>query len=65
MPHLLFAFCTFLLVLTSCGGGGADAKLSATTVSQGQELMDLQKARDSGAITEQEYEVQKSKILKR
>jgi len=29
--------------------------MTATTVSKGQELMDLQKARDSGAITDDEY----------
>jgi hypothetical protein len=29
----------------------------------GQQLLDLKKARDAGAITEQEYETEKAKIL--
>ena len=29
----------------------------------GQELMDLKKARDSGALSESEYESQKAKLL--
>lgn len=29
----------------------------------GQELMDLKKAKDSGALTESEYETQKAKLL--
>ncbi len=62
MPIAVFAC---LLTLSACGGGGADANLQATTVSQGQELMDLQQARDSGAISPNEYEMQKEKILTR
>ena len=29
----------------------------------GQQLIDLQKARDSGAITDSEYQAQKAKLL--
>ena len=29
----------------------------------GQQLVDLQKAKDSGAITESEYQAQKAKLL--
>lgn len=39
---------------------------SKTTVSQptvGQQLLDLQKARDAGAISPEEYQAQKSKLL--
>lgn len=54
-----------LLLLAGCGGGGADANLSATTVSRRQELLDLQKAHQSGALTEEEYQSQKSRVLSR
>ncbi|MFO1243369.1 MAG: SHOCT domain-containing protein [Rickettsiales bacterium] len=54
-----------LLALMGCGGGGADANVQATTVSKGQELIDLKKAHDSGVIDEDEYEDQKRAILRR
>jgi len=54
-----------ITLLTGCiglsiGSGTTSKPLSTTT---GQELMDLQKAKDSGAITEAEYQAQKAKIL--
>jgi hypothetical protein len=45
---------------------GGDKK--GTTVMQatrGQELIDLKKAQDQGAISEQEYQAQRQKILQR
>ena len=55
-----------LLMLTACGGGGAeqDTTVHNTTVSKGQALIDLKNAYDSGAITKDEYEEQREKILK-
>ena len=57
-------------------GGGSKTANSATrsedksTVGQqvssptlGQQLMDLQKAKESGAITEEEYQAQRTKLL--
>ena len=47
----------FLATMTSClaiGTGGE--KVNNQTPTLGQELMDLQKAKDSGAITVKEYE---------
>jgi len=38
------------------GCGGADVKTTTTTISIGQQLIDLKTARDSGAISEQEYQ---------
>lgn len=35
------------------------------TTTTGQELIDLQKARDTGAISKEEYEEQRKKILER
>jgi hypothetical protein len=52
-----------VLLLSGCGGGGADNTVHNTTVSKGQALIDLKKAYDSGAISEREYEKQKEKIL--
>lgn len=55
------------LLLADCGGGGADVETKSTirTTTIGQELMDLKKALDAGAITEDEYEDQREKILDR
>jgi hypothetical protein len=49
--------------LAGCGGGGAEARTEVSTVSQGQQLLDLKKAYDSGAMTKDEYERARSKIL--
>lgn len=46
-----------------CGGGGAEVKKDVTTTTIGQELMDLQSAYKKGAITKEEYESAKEKIL--
>jgi hypothetical protein len=41
-------------------GGRAD---TATTPTKGQELMDLKRAKDTGALTEEEYQAQRKKIM--
>lgn len=51
------------LALTACGGGGANVRSEVTTVSKGQQLIDLKKALSDGAITQDEYDKEKSKIL--
>jgi hypothetical protein len=53
-------------LLTGClaiqlGGGSTSKPQPAPTV--GQQLTDLQHAKDTGAITEAEYQAQKAKIL--
>lgn len=54
-----------MLMLTGCVGlsigGGTKTRTNRPTV--GQQLIDLQRAKDSGAITEPEYEAQKAKLL--
>jgi hypothetical protein len=42
-------------------GGGTTTRQQTATV--GQQMIDLQKAKDSGAITEAEYQAQKTKVL--
>lgn len=68
---------TLLAVITTSGilgalptgcawsiGDGKD-RVSSKEPTRGQELIDLKKARDQGAISQQEYENQKSQILAR
>jgi Short C-terminal domain len=52
-----------LFGVAACGGGGAEVRSEVTTTTVGQQLMDLKKALDSGAMTQQEYEQQRKKIL--
>jgi hypothetical protein len=54
-----------MVLLTGClalqvGGGDKKEERKATV---GQQLVDLKAARDSGAMTDAEYEVQKAKVL--
>jgi hypothetical protein len=55
----------FLLGVAACGGGGAEVKSEVSTTTVGQQLMDLKKALDSGAMTQQEYEKERKKILEK
>lgn len=59
---LAAAFC---LPLAACGGGGAKTETSVTntTVSKGQRLIDLKAALDAGAISQEEYQRERQKIL--
>jgi hypothetical protein len=54
-----------IVLLSGClaldvGGGDKKEEKKATT---GQQLIDLKKARDAGAITDSEFEAQKAKLL--
>jgi hypothetical protein len=54
-----------MLLLTGClalqVGGGDKKEVQPATI--GQQLVDLQKAKDAGAITDAEYQAQKAKLL--
>jgi hypothetical protein len=59
---IFFAF----VISGCCGGGSKETKVvteSTHTTTTGQELQDLKKAFDEGAISEEEYETAKKKIL--
>jgi hypothetical protein len=61
----LFIAFTAMTLFTGCigvslGGGTKTTVVSATV---GQQLLDLKKAKDAGAITDAEYQEQKVKIL--
>jgi hypothetical protein len=53
-----------LLLLSGCGGGGAETQTTVTTTTIGQQLTDLKKAYDSGAISEDEYNRLREKIIR-
>jgi hypothetical protein len=65
---LLGASLVFGVLATGCiasiGGGGKERVTSAQP-TRGQELLDLQKAQNSGAITPEEYDAQKKRILEK
>ena len=63
---VLFTVCALLLLgAVACGGGGAELKSEVSTTTTGQQLMDLKKALDSGAMTQKEYDQERKKILER
>jgi hypothetical protein len=61
----LFTSLSAMLLLTGCLaiqlGGGSTTKPQSPTV--GQQLIDLQHAKDAGAISDADYQAQKAKIL--
>ena len=50
---------------SGCVGVQAGTEQVQTQQTVGQELIDLKRAKDSGAITEEEYEKLKKNIMKR
>jgi hypothetical protein len=51
--------------LSACGGDAVMKGEQPTQISKGWELKDLQKALDAGAVTRDEYERIRQKLLKR
>ena len=51
------------LLLLGCGGGGASTYYMHKNTTLGQELNDLKAAMESGAISKDEYEDQREKLL--
>ncbi|MGO8678339.1 MAG: SHOCT domain-containing protein [Limisphaerales bacterium] len=67
MKRLFIPLLTVVLAMTFLTGCawqlGGDKKVTTTQPTTGQQLIDLQKAKDSGAITDSEYQAQKAKLL--
>ena len=53
-----------LAVAALAGCGGNEVVRPTVSVSVGQQLIDLKKARDSGALSEREYESQKANLIR-
>jgi hypothetical protein len=52
-----------LCVLTACSSTRTEVMPPTVNVSIGQQLIDLKKARDSGALSQSEYEQQVRKLI--
>jgi hypothetical protein len=64
-PILLPAALLSLALLGGCGGDTYVKVEGTTTISKGQELTDLQRALNEGAITQGEYDSLRTRIMKR
>jgi hypothetical protein len=52
-----------VVLLNGCIAIGTGPKSQQTTATLGQQLIDLQNAKNAGAITDAEYQAQKAKLL--
>jgi len=53
------------LLTCGCAGGGATINTSTTTISIGQQLIDLQNSYKAGAMTQKQYEKARQDLVKR
>lgn len=62
----LIAMCA-MATLTGCVAaiGNRDAGLNRGNVTLGQQLIDLKKAKEAGALNDTEYEEQRARLLKK
>ncbi len=51
------------LALGGCGGGRSDNTIQNVSVTRGQQLLDLKKSLDAGAVSQDDYERQRLAIL--
>ena len=63
-PLLLIISLAGLLSLSGCIAAIGNDSPPRSSATVGQQLIDLQKARDSGAMTEAEYQTQRGKFLR-
>lgn len=52
------------LSLSACGNDDERTVVKTESTSRGQQLIDLQRAYDNGAISRKEYEREREKVLK-
>ncbi len=57
------AVCAALILTSGCAIGNSGKLVLARHISVGQELMDLHEAQKTGAITVEEYELMKAKLM--
>lgn len=62
---LLGTIAGLLIGLSACGGGGAEVSSSVSGATLGQELADLEQAKEQGLISDDEYEESREAILQR
>lgn len=53
-----------LATVSACGGGRTKQTTTVNTTTTGQQLTDLKTALDDGAISQEDYEKKRKKILK-
>ena len=53
-----------LALVAALAACGSDPPRPTVSVSIGQQLIDLKKAKDSGALSEREYESQKATLIR-
>jgi hypothetical protein len=51
------------LLLGACSSASTDVLQPTVSVSIGQQLIDLKKAKDAGALSDQEYQTQVKRLL--
>ena len=61
MKQTIMAALTVAMLVAGCGGNEVVAP--TVSVSVGQQLIDLKKARDSGALSESDYQRQKQSLI--
>ena len=64
MKRMVIAATALAFAATLTGCGGDEVVRPNVSVSVGQQLIDLKKARDSGALSPKEYESQKSQLIR-
>ncbi len=64
MKSILSVAAAAVLAATLAACGSTEVVRAPVNVSVGQQLIDLKKARDSGALSVREYEQQKAQLIK-
>ena len=59
------AVCIIACAATLCGCGGSSSNVENKSTTVGQELQDLEAARNKGLLTEDDYQRQREAILDR
>jgi hypothetical protein len=59
----LFLWALSAAAVAGCSSSSTDVLAPTVSVSIGQQLIDLKRARESGAISEQEYQTQVRRVI--